>query len=174
GMTLGAEIRWTSLPPLSFSCQRVSVAAALEPAHDVSGDAFDYALNGHELHVAIFDGMGHELESALLTDLAVATYRYCRRRGLSLQDTYTEFDHVVRAHFGDDRFVTAQFALLDAEQGELHILNAGHPGPLLIRRGHITDLHWSRDALPLGLGDISPVDVGLQTHALEPGDRLLL
>ena len=77
-MALGAEIRWGSLPPLSFSCPRVSVAAALEPAHEVSGDAFDYALNGDILHVGIFDGMGHELESSLLSDVTVAAYRHAR------------------------------------------------------------------------------------------------
>ena len=60
-------VRWASLPPLSFSCARVSVAAALEPALEGSGDAFDYALNGDVLHVGIFDGMGHDLASSLLT-----------------------------------------------------------------------------------------------------------
>jgi len=118
--------------------------------------------------------MGHELESARLTDFAIAAYRYCRRRGLPLEQIYAEVDELVREQFGNDFFITAQLATLDVERGELHLVNAGHPGPLLVRRGHITDLHWRRDALPLGLGDVEDGEVGVQVHALEPGDRLLL
>ncbi len=172
-MALGAEIRWGSLPPLSFSCPRVSVAAALEPAHEVSGDAFDYALNGDILHVGIFDGMGHELESSLLSDVTVATYRHARRRGASLEDMYAAIDQLLRDRFDDGRFVTGQLAVLDVARGELRLLNAGHPGPLLIRRGRVISLRGRRVALPLGLGDVGDGDVTEQVHALEPGDRLL-
>jgi serine phosphatase RsbU (regulator of sigma subunit) len=172
-MALGAEIRWGSLPPLSFSCERVSVAAALEPAHEVSGDAFDYALNGDVLHVGIFDGMGHELESSLLTDLTVAAYRHARRRGSSVEEMYLEIDQLLRDRFDDGRFVTAQLAVLDVEGGELRLLNAGHPGPLLVRRGRVINLRGRRVALPLGLGDVGDADADQQIHALEPGDRLL-
>jgi serine phosphatase RsbU (regulator of sigma subunit) len=172
-MALGAEIRWGSLPPLSFSCPRVSVAAALEPAHEVSGDAFDYALNGDLLHVGIFDGMGHELESSLLSDVTVATYRHARRRGASLEAVYAAIDQLLRDRFDDGRFVTAQLAVLDVARGELRLLNAGHPGPLLIRRGRVISLRGRRVALPLGLGDVGDGDITEQVHALEPGDRLL-
>jgi serine phosphatase RsbU (regulator of sigma subunit) len=172
-MTLGAEIRWASLPPLSFSSTHVSVAAALEPAHEVSGDAFDYALNGEVLHVGIFDGMGHDLASSLLTDLTVAAYRHTRRRGASLEEMYVEIDQLLRDRYDDGRFVTAQLAVLDVRRGELGLLNAGHPGPLLVRRGRVIDLRGRRVALPLGLGDVGYGDVTAQVHALEPGDRLL-
>jgi serine phosphatase RsbU (regulator of sigma subunit) len=172
-MALGAEIRWASLPPLSFSCPHVSVAAALEPAHEVSGDAFDYALNGDVLHVGIFDGMGHELESSLWTDLTVMAYRHARRRGASVEEMYVAIDQLLRDRFDDGRFVTAQLAVLDVRRGELGLLNAGHPGPLLVRRGRVIDLRERRVALPLGLGDVGHGDVTVQLHALEPGDRLL-
>jgi serine phosphatase RsbU (regulator of sigma subunit) len=172
-MTLGAEIRWGSLPPLTFSSEHVSVAAALEPTHEVSGDAFDYALNGDVLHVGVFDGMGHELESSLLTELTVAAYRHARRRGASPAEMYAEIDELLRARYDDGRFVTAQLAALDVARGELRLLNAGHPGPLLVRRGRVLNLRGRRVALPLGLGDVADGDVTEQVHALEPGDRLL-
>jgi serine phosphatase RsbU (regulator of sigma subunit) len=172
-MTLEAELRWSLLPPLSFSCDRVNVAAAFEPAYGVSGDAFDYALNGHDLHVGIFDGMGHDLDAARLTDLMVSAYRYCRRRSVPLEDTYARLDALLRETFGDDRFVTAQLAVLDTMRGELRVLNAGHPGPLLVRHGRLTNLRGYRPALPLGFGDLGAPDVKVQTHSLEPEDRLL-
>jgi len=171
--TLGAEICWSSLPPLSFSTGTISVAGALEPAYEVAGDAFDYALNGTSLHVAIYDGMGHDLQAARLTELAVSGYRHCRRRLLSLPDTYDHLDHLVRDTFGDHRFVTAQFAVLDATTGTLELLNAGHPGPLAVRDGRVVDLRSTEVALPLGIGDLARVPVRTRTVNLQPGDRVL-
>ena len=43
---------------------------------NIAGDAFDYAVNGGDLHLAILDGMGHGIGSTLLTGLAVGAYRH--------------------------------------------------------------------------------------------------
>ena len=40
-MGLAAEIQWSLLPPLTFTCEQVTVAAALEPAYQVAGDTVD-------------------------------------------------------------------------------------------------------------------------------------
>ena len=37
-MGLAAELQWSLLPPLTFACAEVTVAAALEPAYEVAGD----------------------------------------------------------------------------------------------------------------------------------------
>ena len=92
---------------------------------------------------------------------------------LSLEDMYAAIDQLLRDRFDDGRFVTGQLAVLDVARGELRLLNAGHPGPLLIRRGRVISLRGRRVALPLGLGDVGDGDVTEQVHALEPGDRLL-
>jgi hypothetical protein len=60
---LAAEMRWSMLPPLTFNNDRVAVAGMLEPAYEIAGDAFDYAINGETAHVAIIDAMGHGLEA---------------------------------------------------------------------------------------------------------------
>jgi hypothetical protein len=58
-MDLAAEMRWSMLPPLTFTNDRVAIAGMLEPAYEIAGDAFDYAVNGDVAHVAIVDAMGH-------------------------------------------------------------------------------------------------------------------
>ena len=63
-MSVAAEIQWSLLPPLSMSVPQVAVAGILEPAYDVAGDSFDYALNDDILHVAMIDAMGHGLDAA--------------------------------------------------------------------------------------------------------------
>ncbi len=169
-MALGAELRWHLLPPISFSCDRVNVAAGLEPAYEVAGDAFDYALNDDVLHVAIFDGVGHDLEAARLTDLVLGSYRHCRRRALPLLDTYHEMDSVVSTSFGVEHFVTAQLATIDVKRGAVQLVNAGHPGPLLQRRGRLVPVRPPSIVRPLGIGT---GEAATSTIALERGDRLL-
>ena len=94
-MGLAAEIQWSLLPPLTFACQQVTVAAALEPAYQVAGDTVDYAVDGNTARVAIFDGMGHGLASAQLAVMAVSAYRLARRARRSLQDTATHIEQAL-------------------------------------------------------------------------------
>jgi hypothetical protein len=167
---LAAEMRWSMLPPLTFTNDRVAVAGMLEPAYEIAGDAFDYAVNGDVAHVAIIDAMGHGLEASRMANLAVGSYRHSRRHGLDLIETFTAMDAVVASQFGLERFVTGQLARLDLASGLLQWVNAGHPRPLLLRHGRpIEDLACAT-SLPLGLGSV-PAEVAEMT--LEPGDSVL-
>ncbi len=63
---LAAEMQWALLPPLTFACHEVTVAAAMEPAYEVAGDTVDYAVDAGCVRVGVLDGMGHGLQSAQL------------------------------------------------------------------------------------------------------------
>jgi serine phosphatase RsbU (regulator of sigma subunit) len=170
-MDLAAQIQWQLLPPLTFASEEVVVAAALEPAYDVGGDSFDYALDGDTLHVVLFDAMGHGVEAALIAALAVTAYRDGRRRGESLAQRLADVDAAVNAHFGPDRFTTAVAADLHVPSGRLTWMNAGHPRPLLLRRDRVVGALECEPGPPLGL------KLGLgqtRTEQLEPGDHLLM
>jgi hypothetical protein len=45
-MSNGAELLSQMLPPLTASCERLTISAILEPRYDVGGDGFDYAIDG--------------------------------------------------------------------------------------------------------------------------------
>lgn len=169
-LTLAAEMRWALSPPQTFTGQTVGVAGILEPAHEVAGDAFDYALNGSELHIAIFDAMGHGSRASRLANLALLSYRHSRRLGFSLEETYAAMDEVVEAEFGGDHFVTAQLAVVGLDTGRLRWINAGHPRPMLVRHGATTTPPAGEINVPIGLGHRT-ADIGEFT--LEPDDRLL-
>ena len=170
-MELAAELQWTMLPPLEFASPSVAVAAAIEPAYDVGGDALDYALDGGVLHFALFDAMGHGLEAATISALATGAYRNGRRAGRPLHELMHQVDDVLLQHFGGDRFVTGQMGRLDVVSGRLTWLNAGHPQPLLLRSGADIEALQAPPRIPLGLGP----DLAVQAEAvLGPGDRLLL
>lgn len=169
-MDLAAELRWANLPPLTFTNDRVAISALLEPAYEIAGDAFDYAVNGELAHLAIIDAMGHGLEASRMANLALAGYRHSRRRGLDLRATFRAIDDVIADQFGAERFVTGQLAQLDLQSGRLCWVNAGHPRPLLLRDGRITEGLHCETSLPLGLGDV-PAEVA--ETSLVPGDKVL-
>jgi serine phosphatase RsbU (regulator of sigma subunit) len=170
-LILAAEIQWELLPVLAYEADELSVAGALEPAYAIAGDSFDYAVEADHLHVAITDGMGHGLRAAMLGSLAVAALRHSRRRGRNVLAQVKEASQVVHDQFGGDQFVTGTVATLDVPSGQMRIVNAGHPQPLLARRGSVTGLDLYAD-FPLGL--FPGVDYREQTVSLEPGDRVLL
>ncbi|HEX2046798.1 MAG TPA: PP2C family protein-serine/threonine phosphatase [Acidimicrobiales bacterium] len=167
---LAAEMRWSMLPPLTFTDDRVAVAGMLEPAYEIAGDAFDYAVNGDLAHLAIIDAMGHGLEASRMANLAVGSYRHSRRHGLDLVDTFRAMDAVVAEQFGLERFVTGQLARLDLASGVLRWVNAGHPRPLLLRNGRPIEDLACETSLPLGLGSV-PAEVA--EVALERDDSVL-
>lgn len=132
-MSLSAEMQYALLPPLMMTTAQVAVAGILEPAYQVGGDSFDYALNDDALHLAIIDAMGHGLDAAVMATVAVAAYRHARRAEADLPGLYAQMDAAIAEQFDADRFVTAQLAQLDVASGRLRWVNAGHPRPLLWR-----------------------------------------
>jgi hypothetical protein len=154
-MDLAAEMQWSLLPPLSFTVQSTTVAGLLEPAYEVGGDCFDYALNRGHLDVAIFDTVGHGLQSAVLASLVVGAYRNGRREVEDLQRVADRIDAAVRTHPGELAFATALLARLDVATGRLRWSACGHPQPIHVRRGATLPDVDVRQGTPLGMGNSS-------------------
>ncbi|GAB3828044.1 PP2C family protein-serine/threonine phosphatase [Dactylosporangium cerinum] len=172
-MQLAAEIIWNQLPPLTFATPDAAVAAILEPCYDVGGDAFDYAINGSVLHVAVFDAVGHGIAASALTSLAISAYRNARRCGLDLVDSCRSVDKWVHAQYPDG-YVTAILGELDIDTGTYRKISAGHPEELLLRDGRLVRTLLAPTALPLGLGYLGDPMPAVAEERLEPGDALLL
>ncbi len=149
---------------------------ALGPARavfDIGGDAFDYALDGGVLHFAVFDAMGHGLGAASMASLALSAYRHSRRAGNGPAAAYTAIDAALGEQDLASRFVTALIAELDLATGDLRWVSAGHPAPLLLRRGRLVK------ALDVGLPRRSrfnspPTLRSKDRESIEPGDMVLL
>jgi len=169
-MDVAAEVRWMTVPPMSFQSERVGLAGVLRPAYGVAGDAFDFAVDPDVLHLAVFDAVGHTLTSARVADLALSVYRHGRREGASLDELYRRIDEVLRAEIGEDLFVTALLCRLQLDTGKLEWVCAGHPAPIRLRGTSAHELDGPR-SWPLGLGGEPPP---LGWHDLEPGDRIVL
>jgi serine phosphatase RsbU (regulator of sigma subunit) len=169
-MTLAAGMQWDLLPPLTVRCAQAVACGRVEPAYEIAGDAFDYALNYDHLHAALFDGMGHGVESTLMTTLAIGAYRHARRAGEPLSGIHVAVDEAVGAQYQGEAFVTGVIARLALDTGVLEWTNAGHPLPLLLRGHRVVRQLSCPPSLPFGLG---PASAQGATEGLEPGDCVL-
>ncbi|MEU4509298.1 PP2C family protein-serine/threonine phosphatase [Nonomuraea wenchangensis] len=171
-MALSAEVLWNLMPGATFANDRVVVSAALEPAYEVGGDAFDFALNGDVLRLSIFDAMGHDTSAGLTATIAVGCWRKHRREGADVVAAGEAVDDAIARQFGTTRFATGVLADLDTRTGWLVWANRGHPAPVVLRRGQLVATLDAAFGAPMGLGLGLPTEPG--RYQLEPGDRLLL
>ncbi|MEU7381052.1 MULTISPECIES: PP2C family protein-serine/threonine phosphatase [unclassified Streptomyces] len=171
-MNVAAEMQWTLMPPRTYADHRVVISAVMEPAYEVSGDAYDYATSTGTVHLSIFDSMGHDTSAGLTANLAMGACRNHRRQGTGLEHLGDAVERVLLEQFGPSRFVTGILADLDTTTGMLTWTNHGHPPPVVIRGGRWTTLLRCPPAHPMG------TDLGLPTEPcrepLQPGDRLVL
>jgi serine phosphatase RsbU (regulator of sigma subunit) len=146
------------------------VAGILEPAYNVAGDSFDYALNDDILHMAVLDAMGHGLNAATMATVAIGAYRHSRRAGIGLSEIYAFMDRAIAEQFGPEHFVTAQMMRLNIATGHLQWVNAGHPAPLLIRSHQVLRRLDAPTTFPVGFGGEKPQ---VSEQMLLRGDRVL-
>ena len=168
---LAAEIQWELLPSLAFKLPRFSIAGTVEPAYEIGGDNFDYSVSATRLTVAVSDAAGHGLRSALLASLVCTAMRNVRRAHAGIvEQVEAANSHLVEQFPGSD-FVTGLVLDLDVETGIGIMINAGHPPPLLIRDGVVTELDIP-PSFPMGL--MASTQYPLHPIQLRSGDRLVL
>ncbi len=170
-LALAAEMQWELLPVLGYASSTFSLAGSLEPAYDVGGDTFDYAVDGDQLTLSISDAMGHGLRSALCATLVVTAMRNARRAGESIVEQVQVANQVLCEQFRDDAYVTALVIEIDLATGRGTAVNAGHPPPWLQGASAAGPLVFDPDR-PLGL--FADTRYRHQPVQLERGDRLVL
>ncbi|HVE45615.1 MAG TPA: PP2C family protein-serine/threonine phosphatase [Acidimicrobiales bacterium] len=169
--SLAAEIQRRLLPS-SYSVEAgpFTLAGWLEPASDVGGDTFDYSIDREYLYASITDAMGHSTPAALLATLTVGSLRNSRRTLASPSEQAALANTALIEGSGADQFVTGLLLRIRLADGQLEIVNAGHPPPFQLRDGNGMLVEIDAD-LPLGITD-TPYDTHLVQ--LEEGDRLVL
>jgi serine phosphatase RsbU (regulator of sigma subunit) len=179
--TLAREIQRRLLPP-GFVCEGGSftIAGWLEPSASAAGDTFDYVASPDLLTASLTDATGHDLSAAMVATLTVNALRNARRRGAPLAEQANAANAALLDHGGDRSFVTGILLEMDLRtSGDEHpadgrtvarIINAGHPGALLLHDGQVTTVAPANNPL-LGLREH---EFAVQEIELHPGDRLLL
>jgi hypothetical protein len=164
-----AELLWQSLPPLTGATESVVVGASIQPAYDLCGTVFDYALSEQRAQLALFDAGPRSGGANIAVVNALSAYRAARHDGASLEDQFAAVGAELAALPGAPA-VTGVVAELDLTTGGLRWLNAGNPGPLLVHGGEVLPADaaiGTRFAAPGGPPPAGEV-------RLEPGDLLVL
>jgi serine phosphatase RsbU (regulator of sigma subunit) len=169
-VTVGADLLWQLLPPLTFGTKDLVISAMFLPTASLGGDAFDYGVDADTARVAIFDAVGHDLGAGLIATTAVAAYRNSRRDRLGLHDTAQRIGASIEAHFDPSVFATGILVSLSIATGTVSWCIAGHPPPLLLRGGKVVKVLDTMRGMPFGIGPASAIG----QEPLEPGDRVLL
>jgi serine phosphatase RsbU (regulator of sigma subunit) len=170
-LSLAAEIQHRLLPA-AYTCEagQFTLAGWLEPAGDIGGDTFDYAMERNTLHLSMTDAMGHEVNAALLATVLVGALRNARRGGVPLGEQARRASAELADNARDNGFVTGQLVRIDLRAGAADIVNAGHPLPLRLRDGHVEPVSLRADP---PFGTVPGHDYRVQRLELEPGDRLM-
>ena len=135
--SLAAEIQRRLLPSAyTVEGGAFTVAGWLEPAANVGGDTFDYSVDREYLYASLTDAMGHSTSAAMLATLTVGSLRNARRAISSPAVQALVTNRVLLESSNADQFVTGLLLRIRLADGTAEIVNAGHPPPFLLRRGH--------------------------------------
>jgi sigma-B regulation protein RsbU (phosphoserine phosphatase) len=169
-LSIARTIQQALLPQGLHDFPYLAITGMHYPCHEVGGDYFDAFPAGEERTAfLIADVSGKGLGAALLTMMLQGV--------LSAMALGTEpvrlFNHINKflcEHGEVRRYATMFFALLDRD-GRLEYIKAGHPSPLLLRRGQVSEL-YSEGSFPVGL--LEAAEFTAASLQLEPDDTLVL
>src|SRR5690606_1730420 len=119
----------------------------------LGGDYYDYVeLPGNRLAIVVADVAGKGIPAALLMAKLSADVRYCLAAERDVAKALKCINGAFASAGWQDRFVTCAVAVLDREQHEATIVNAGHLPPLWRRiDGSVTPIGEAETGIPLGI-----------------------
>ncbi len=139
------------LPAGALRVGCVTLAGWNEPSEAVGGDFFDYFELGQGcIGLVLADVSGHGLPAAIVAANLQAAVRVALTADAPLTDVADRLNRLVCSNIAGAVFITCILGRVKAATGVLEYVNAGHPGPLLLRPGRVisqTDGH----SLPLGV-----------------------
>ncbi|MFU8874202.1 PP2C family protein-serine/threonine phosphatase [Micromonospora sp. SL4-19] len=170
-LSMAAEMQWDLLPGRSVTHGDFVLAGQLEPAYTVSGDHFDWSVDGNRLTLTVLNGAGSGLAASLLTAVTVNAMRNARRSGGSLvEQAELASDTIFYEHRGS-RHVATLLLEMDTRRGLVKAVDAGSPHVLRLRGGTVAPIALEQQ-LPLGMFAETRYDA--QEFTVEPGDRLFV
>jgi GAF domain-containing protein/anti-sigma regulatory factor (Ser/Thr protein kinase) len=158
-----------SVPGLSFDAEYRAGAAGTY----VGGDWYDvFALDDERIMFSVGDVMGKGAPAAALMGQVRSAIRAYAVAGQSPTEVLTSLDHLFDS-LVEDRVVTVVVGAINPATGVVHLTNAGHPPPLVVRADGTTTFSATQDSLLIAAG-LGGSPRPQQEYTLEPGDSLLM
>jgi serine phosphatase RsbU (regulator of sigma subunit) len=169
------EVQRSLLPDLAAIDSQGSfrVEALWEPCTYASGDYYDVIQIAPERFLfAVGDVMGHGAESSLMMAVARAQIREMARHFRRTDELLLNLDGYLRDNAPSGQGMSLVVGALDMRTLVLEHSTAGHPPPLLLREGTVTELD-TRPGILLALPMLLGVGYERLEMQMQPGDRLL-
>jgi sigma-B regulation protein RsbU (phosphoserine phosphatase) len=166
-----ARLIQSSLLPAELPRQPgLDLAVRYVPAAEVAGDLYDFLpAAGNRLGVLLADVSGHGVPAALVASMVKIAVAALAADAAAPGKMLTGMSHIFYRRLRT-QFITAIYLCLDVDAGSLRWASAGHPPPLLLRRGKVRELS---SAGPI-LGRLGRSDYVESCTSLAAGDRILV
>jgi len=169
-LEVARRIQLSILPGEFPTSTNFQVAARYVPMTSVAGDLYDYIIaDDHQVGLLIADVSGHGVPAALIASmvkLAAASQRAVAAKPCQF---LTGMNSALLGNT-QNQFVTAAYAHLNSESGELRYSAAAHPPLLLVRNGRVTQIE--ENGLMLAVFDFASYSTAV--HKLETDDRIVM
>ncbi|MFI8192189.1 PP2C family protein-serine/threonine phosphatase [Streptomyces sp. NPDC085946] len=174
------------LPHLIGPLRVASVYLAAEAEAQIGGDLFAATRTECGTRFIIGDVRGKGLAAIGDAALLLGAFRAAAHRQAGLPSLVAYLEGTVSSDLDDpsaagsgrrahsEAFITAAVLEVPDDTPDLHLINCGHPPPLLLRRGRVTAVEVRDPAPPLGLTEFAAAPFAAQTFPFLPGDTLLL
>ena len=160
-----------------------SLYVTAEREAQIGGDLYAVARIDGGTRLIIGDVRGKGLTAIGTTAQVLGAFRAAAHQRAALPDLLTFLDNGACVDSSrpdepdaavEECFVTAAVLDIPDARPVTQVINRGHPPPLLLRAGQVTQLRASHPAPPLGLGVLAPAGHDVDTFTFAAGDLLLL
>ena len=174
-LAVAHRIQLTLLPAAVPTMPGWQFAAAYRAARQVGGDFYDFLAHAQDrqrLGIVIADVTGKGVPAALMMAYSRAVLRAESMAGREPAEILANTNRLIMEDRQTRLFLSAFYAEIELDGGQMTFASAGHESPLLLHAGggEIEDL----DAPGVILGAFA--DIGLESRSitLEPGDTVIL
>ena len=177
-LKMAGQVQRNFLPDHLPNSDSIQWATVFVPADWVSGDIYDVTrLDEHHIGFYIADAVGHSMPAALLTMFVKHTLVMRETRGNDYQ-IFTPAEvignlnnRMIQQNLAGCLFATCCYCLLNIDTMTMTFARAGHPYPVLIRKGQGPIQFESRGGL---LGVFAESEFEEKSVQLQKGDKLFV
>jgi len=132
-LQIARRVQESLVPHGAFDTPHTEIRSAYIPSEELSGDFYDYFLQGDLLYLFVADVSGHGLPAAILVSLLKSYIRTESDAATPLSEFMSRLNDFLFSVSLPTQFATAQLFRIDAD-GNLTYSNAAHPPFILFDR----------------------------------------
>jgi len=133
-LQMAREVQFSLIPPQTPRLDGWEFAACWKPAHEVSGDFYDFIpVADGRLGVVVADVSDKGMPAAMFMALSRSVIRSVVGQQSDLSKEMTKANHLIWRDSSEGTFITLFYAQFEANNGNVAYVNAGQNPPLLFQ-----------------------------------------